>query len=94
MAECCVAMTTYNFSSEAVFADMFFKVLCTRAAIRSPRTEAAEHQGPNSGRTWMMAVTKDFIFKKKIKNKNHRKKILDHLWDLKGKMQLAARHGF
>lgn len=94
MAECCVAMTTYNFSSEAVFADMFFKVLCTRAAIRSPRTEAAEHQGPNSSRTWMMAVTKDFILKKKIKNKNHRKKILDHLWDLKGKMELAARHGF
>lgn len=42
----------------------------------------------------MMAVTKDFILKKKIKNKNHRKKILDHLWDLKGKMELAARHGF
>lgn len=74
MAECCVAMTTYNFSSEAVFADMFFKVLCTRAAIRSPRTEAAEHQGPNSGRTWMMAVTKDFILKKKYQKQKPQKK--------------------
>lgn len=35
-------MTTYNFSSKAVFADKPFKVLRTQAAIHSPGAEAAE----------------------------------------------------
>jgi len=43
MAERYVAMTTYNFSSKAVFPDTLYKVLRTRAAIHSPGTEAAEH---------------------------------------------------